>query len=616
MFKKLFVFLAIVMVIAIATLPTITAFAWYLGVSATSSCVNGVAHWTVTANPENPYNDGQHIWTLDSVTGTGTGTFGASETSHPYTVTVKWIKNGGNGNGNQHFESQSGTIAKPTCHVECAIGNQVAQPKVYGATVDVPPPFAFGPWVDNNDGTFSRTGTMNTSTPWTQAYDDNVTGKVCKIVEGSDSGTRPYIETKTPDPYQYAVDNNDCKGWSVTRYSYIDGVLVKTEVGFQTGVWTDPTNPNEIADTLAGTITKNATCYIPCAKTTDLAPVVTYSDWSPWVFNSSTGQDDSFRTVTTTVTTVDYYDNGHVCGEPKVTTDTEWRHQPAGHNAVIDVQNGCPGWSASFSSSDGGNGTPTTPTSGVWVDPFTTEHATVSYHVVWPDGYSTDISKTVDEPDTCLEYKVAGVKYQKTGCGPKGSTYTFTFPDKGVKQVELTKGPKIIILTQSGSITLSNGTWDGKVIPADGYEIVPSGNALFTIKSKVCPGYVQPKPVGLTLWIFKDHSAGFNLTPGNFGPDTGCFIITTVHWDDKTQKWVADPISPSYQIPRLCDLGSAGYPGDGSMQLVFAGPVFLPDPTHQVWGYGGEGDSILAKLNHTYGWRLTYRWLFPGFGGH
>ncbi len=170
------------------------------------------------------------------------------------------------------------------------------------------------------------------------------------------------------------------------------------------------------------------------------------------------------------------------------------------HNAVIDVENGCPGWTASFSSSDGGVGTPTTPTFGLWVDPYSLENATVSYNVVWPDGFSMVVSTTVYEPETCLKHEVAGVQFVKKGCGPNGSTFTFTFPQVGVEKVVLTKGTHIITLTGSGDVTLGGGTWNGQVFPADGYDIVPSGNALFSVTSTVCPA-CSWVPTGRTVWV-------------------------------------------------------------------------------------------------------------------
>ena len=278
------------------------------------------------------------------------------------------------------------------------------------------------------------------------------------------------------------------------------------------------------------------------------------------------------------------------------------------HNAVINVANGCTGWSASFSSSDGGIGTPTTPVSGTWVDPYTLENATVSYHVVWSDGYSINIGRVINEPETCLIHQVAGVEFVKKGCGPNGSTYTFTFPTAGVEKVVLTKGLNTITLTGSGDVTLGGGTWNGQVFASDGYDIVPSENALFTVNSDVCPSYVEPKPVGLTLWVYTDYRLGFNVTPGNFGPDGGCFIygIGVI------------PTSPSVGIP-YCDGGP--FLGNNAYIKVYTGWVTLPAPgTQQCWGprlaNGCEGDLALAELNAKMGWHLTYRWFFPGYGGH
>ena len=123
------------------------------------------------------------------------------------------------------------------------------------------------------------------------------------------------------------------------------------------------------------------------------------------------------------------------------------------------------------------------------------------------------------------------------------------------------------------------------------------------------PPYTPPTPVGLTLWVFKDYSLGFNVSPSNFGPDGGCFIygIGVI------------PTSPSVGIP-YCDGGA--FLGNDAYIKVYSGWVTLPYPgTKQCWGPklangSCEGDVALAKLNAEHSWHLTYRWFFPGYGGH
>jgi hypothetical protein len=166
------------------------------------------------------------------------------------------------------------------------------------------------------------------------------------------------------------------------------------------------------------------------------------------------------------------------------------------HNAVITSDPNCDGWSASFSSSDGGVGTPTTATSGTWTDPYSLEQATVSYNVVWPDGYTTVVSKTIHEPENCLRYKT-DVTYIKKACTKLGSVYTFTFPATGIKEVDLTKGTTKIVIIASGDVAIPGGTWNGTIIPQPGYDL--TGPATFTIDSKVCKAPVF-KPTGNVLW--------------------------------------------------------------------------------------------------------------------
>ena len=350
--------------------------------------------------------------------------------------------------------------------------------------------------------------------------------------------------------------NNDCTGWSAT-YA-IDG----SSVQYASGTWPNPSYTLESVNVPAYDLTSVETagqkydatqvpgvtvnepqeCLVTLKHDHALTPGNNCDGWSVTPTSSDGGVFTPGSGVVLSGTWKDLY------GPESATVNGTW-NWPDGfslsdsitinkdskcivnlnHNAVINVQVDCKGWSASFSSSDGGIGTPTTPTSGVWTDEFNPEHATVSYSVVWPDGYKTVVSKEVDKPDTCLEHKVAGIEYKKKGCGSSGSTYTFTFPDKGVKQVELTKGPKTIILTKSGDILLSGGTWDGKVVPADGYEIVPSKNALFTIKSTVCTSCTW-QPTGRTVWVnymLKTDPLHYGFWKAPDGSKTGvCSIVT------------------------------------------------------------------------------------------
>jgi hypothetical protein len=122
------------------------------------------------------------------------------------------------------------------------------------------------------------------------------------------------------------------------------------------------------------------------------------------------------------------------------------------------------------------------------------------------------------------------------------------------------------------------------------------------------PSYTPPNPVGLTLWVYTNYSLGFNVSPGNFGPDGGCLVYGIG----------VLPTSPSVGIP-YCDGGP--FQGNNAYIKVYSGWVTLPYPgTQQCWGpklaNGCEGDIALAKLNAEHGWHLTYKWFFHGYGGH
>jgi len=87
----------------------------------------------------------------------------------------------------------------------------------------------------------------------------------------------------------------------------------------------------------------------------------------------------------------------------------------------------------------------------------------------------------------------------------------------------------------------------------------------------------------------KDNSLGFDK-----GIDAGCFVYA---YTPKVQ-------SPSFVIPLFCDLGGS-YMGDDAVYPLYTGKL-----SGGCWGYGCEGNMVLAKYNSLHGFHLTYKTVF------
>jgi hypothetical protein len=289
------------------------------------------------------------------------------------------------------------------------------------------------------------------------------------------------------------------------------------------------------------------------------------------------------------------------------------------HNVNITIQNNCTGWSGSFSSSDGGVGTPTTPVSGLWIDPYSIEHATVSYHVVWPDGYAKDVSAQVDEPDNCLHTKTnvtvtpGPCKYQKGQDFSLvlGDGLTFKVFKKGDDPATATP---VVSMTKSGSFHLLKGSYFWVASAAQGYDIVGPDHGNVTVNDNCNAPPPPPQKIGLAMLYCTDGSLCYDK-----GLDGVC--------------WVKYSLQPGQMFSTVnavkwCDLGP-GKQYDPNIMKVYVDPtgrsfmdeVFLAYPYNkQCWGPDGQGncvlDQLLAKFNWTYGTHYMYGWLFPGYGGH
>jgi hypothetical protein len=186
----------------------------------------------------------------------------------------------------------------------------------------------------------------------------------------------------------------------------------------------------------------------------------------------------------------------------------------------------------------------------LFIDPYTPEHMDYSFTDPrvpgenWViDSGSAPFAGTLYEPEDCTRHQVAGVKFEKTSCGPNGSTYTFTFPENGIAKIVLTKGPDVVTLTGSGPVLLAGGTWSGQAYPAEGYDINPPEAATFTITSTVCET-CSWNPTGRLVWVNYMN----NTDPLHYGfwVDNGIKVGVCTIWT-----WDGNPPTLADQI-RLC----------------------------------------------------------------
>ena len=122
------------------------------------------------------------------------------------------------------------------CYQPC--DETVTQDKVYGPVVDVGDP-VWGLWVDNGDGTFTRTGTQATTQHWTQTtVDAQDPQHVCGVDEGDDPGEREVKETREGDSRFWGDADCDA-GYRYQDVFDPDGVYLRTDL-VETHAWELP----------------------------------------------------------------------------------------------------------------------------------------------------------------------------------------------------------------------------------------------------------------------------------------------------------------------------------------------------------------------------------------
>jgi hypothetical protein len=439
--------------------------------------------------------------------------------------------------------------------------------------------------------------------------------------------------------------NNDCTGWSAT-YA-IDG---GSPVSYASGTWSEPyvlesaNVPAENIPTVSGqtydnphkdgfTVNEPENCLITLSHNHSLAPASDCTGWSVTPSSNDGGVftpsgtlsgtwKDQYNPESATVNGTWNWTDGYSVSDSITINKDASCIVNLKHNAVITVEKDCTGWSASFGSSDGGVGTATTPTSGVWTDPYSLEHATVSYHVVWSDGYSTDISNTVNEPDTCLHTKTSVTiipgpcKYQK------GQDFSLVLGDGLTFKVFKTgddpaTATPVVLMTNSGPFHLPKDSYFWIAKAGQGYDIVGPDRGNITVNDN-CNAPPPPPPtqkIGLAMLTCTDGSMCYDQ-----GADGVCWIKYSL---------AAGQMFDTANAVKWCDLGP-GKSYDPNIMKVYVDPttnrsfmdeVFLAYPyTKQCWGPDNKGNCVLDQLlgifNQAHGSRYQYGWLFPGFGGH
>lgn len=286
----------------------------------------------------------------------------------------------------------NGCVIPEPPYVPCSI--VVEQEKQYGPVVDVGNP-VWGPWFNNGDGTFTRTGTQATEQNWTQKFVDSRNPElVCRVEEGTILGSRTVKETK--EGQVTLTPSNTCEGWSeVHRLFDPDGKPVDEDS--DSGLWIDPLAEEEATSKFGTLFSEPAGCYEVDVR------YFSTQDCEGWeVFEQ---------------TTVD----GEDYGEPVLVEQDTWNdpfvlevasshgltiEEPSecllGRDWDVEILTDCEGWELTFHLAEGGilvldEGVSL---SGTWVDPYTLEAATVSGRILWGE-IEEPFSLVVSEPQEC-----------------------------------------------------------------------------------------------------------------------------------------------------------------------------------------------------------------------
>lgn len=204
-------------------------------------------------------------------------------------------------------------VKPQVCYTQCT--NTVVQDWAYmGDAYDVGAP-VWGPWVNDGDGTFSRTGTQ--ATGWDQyqhtvdAYNEAICSTAYRTVAGSRTVTEddeacPYNPAiragdelcAPPDPkyttdfdYDYhpsPTDPTDCSGWWGELKLFRDDVLVLSD--YKAGLWSKPYEL-ETSGELTFTVTDGDYSYSEKHTFTEPEECQQLHETGPWYTESCEGYE-------------------------------------------------------------------------------------------------------------------------------------------------------------------------------------------------------------------------------------------------------------------------------------------------------------------------------------
>ena len=235
-------------------------------------------------------------------------------------------------------------------------------------------------------------------------------------------GTFPAVTLDEPTDCQVAhelafVHTKNCVGWS---YGYVlDGV----ETIIASGEWVELLEQEKIFVSFevflpAGEIATRtpifgpwylvepADCYNTCDVTTPVVQDPVWNPWSPWVYNSISGLEESAHTGTQTTLFMDAVNEGYVC-DSSVEELFESRTREVDYSLTVVGSGDCFNWEYVPAFTKGGEMSVVGELEGAWADIYGPEIAPVpTVSVIWPSGYSLTVTpEAIAKDDACIQCK-------------------------------------------------------------------------------------------------------------------------------------------------------------------------------------------------------------------
>jgi hypothetical protein len=200
-----------------------------------------------------------------------------------------------------------------------------------------------------------------------------------------------------PDCYETCSETVDGTPSEWSEWELVNGVYTRTR--------TVPLLDSQDPSVVCGSRTETQTQEL-CDETVAVTLPDTYSEWSPWVYDSEDGLEHSFRTVTHHSYLGDAIDPDHVC-TPPADPETEERTREVEYSLSVIGDGTCSKWEYVPSYSEGATLEVEGELEGVWSDPYTPETAPVpTVKATWPSGYSLTVTPdAIVEEGSCVECK-------------------------------------------------------------------------------------------------------------------------------------------------------------------------------------------------------------------